>query len=170
MNVVLFGASGMVGQGVLRECLRDASVQRVVTVGRTAVEESNPKLVQVVHHDLFDLSGLKDQLRGHDACFYCLGVSSAGMTETQYRHLTYDLTVSTASTLAQLNPAMTFIYVSGAGFYAAMGPLLRVLYRLLPGSMTTTRQLGLAMLKLARRGWPEAVLEGAAIDAAARLP
>ena len=115
MNVALLGASGMVGQGVLRECLRDPNVQKVVCVGRTALDDRHPKVVEIVHQDLFDLSSMEDQLRGLDACFFCLGVSSAGVTEQQYRRLTYDLTVSVASTLARLNSAMTFVYVSGAG-------------------------------------------------------
>ena len=211
----------MVGQGVLRECLRDPRVSRVVSVGRSELEERNAKLLQLLRKDLFDLGDVDTQLRGLDACFFCLGVSSAGMTEEQYRHLTYDLTVSVASTLSRLNPSMTFIYVSGVGtdstehgstmwarvkgatenallhmpfkaafmfrpgviiplegiksktssyriFYSVLGPFLRVVYRVRPGSMTTTKQIGQAMIALARCGGQQAILDGAAINAAAR--
>ena len=115
MRILLFGATGMVGQGVLRECLLAADVQEVVAVGRTPLALEHDKLHQVLHSDMLDLQPLENLLQGFDACFFCLGVSSAGMTETRYTHLTYDLTLVAASTLARLNPQMTFIYVSGAG-------------------------------------------------------
>lgn len=115
MRVLLFGATGMIGQGVLRECLLAADVQEVVAVGRTPLTLEHPKLHQVLHADMLDLQALENLLQGFDACFFCLGVSSAGMNETRYTHLTYDLTLVAASTLARLNPQMTFIYVSGAG-------------------------------------------------------
>ena len=115
MRVIIFGATGMVGQGVLRECLRDPDVERVLAVGRSASAEQHPRLRQLVVPDVGDLSRIADQLAGYDACFFCLGVSSAGMKEDRYRRLTYDLTLSVARTLAALNPAMTFVYVSGAG-------------------------------------------------------
>jgi uncharacterized protein YbjT (DUF2867 family) len=115
MRVLLFGGSGMVGQGVLRECLRDSEVSAVLSVGRSSTGRSAPKLEELLLPDLFDLSSIEDRLRGYDACFFCLGVSSAGMSESEYRRVTYDLTVSVARTLARLNPSMTFVYVSGAG-------------------------------------------------------
>lgn len=115
MRVLLFGATGMVGQGVLRECLLAADVQEVVAVGRTPLAQEHGKLHQVLHSDMLDFQPLENLLQGFDACFFCLGVSSAGMNETKYTHLTYDLTLVAASTLARLNPQMTFIYVSGAG-------------------------------------------------------
>lgn len=115
MRVLLFGATGMVGQGVLRECLLAPDVQEVVAVGRTALTQEHGKLHQVLHSDMLDFQPLENLLQGFDACFFCLGVSSAGMDETRYTHLTYDLTLVAASTLARLNPQMTFIYVSGAG-------------------------------------------------------
>ncbi len=115
MRVLLFGATGMVGQGVLCECLRAADVQEVVAVGRTPLVLEHDKLHQVLHSDMLDFQPLENLLQGFDACFFCLGVSSAGMTETRYTHLTYDLTLVAASTLARLNRQMTFIYVSGAG-------------------------------------------------------
>ena len=115
MNVVIFGATGMVGQGVLRECLLDPGVERVVTVGRTALGQQHPKLRDVVHADLFDLSAVERELTGLDACFFCLGVSAAGMSEEAYTRVTFDLTMAVATTLARLNPQMTFVYVSGDG-------------------------------------------------------
>jgi uncharacterized protein YbjT (DUF2867 family) len=115
MRVLLFGATGMVGQGVLRECLLDPDVESVVTIGRTATGQQHPKLREIVHQDLLDLSPIQSELSGFDACFFCLGVSSAGMSEENYRHITYDLTLSVARTLSRSNPRMTFIYVSGFG-------------------------------------------------------
>ena len=115
MKVILFGASGMVGQGVLRECLLDPAVERVLVVGRTTTGRQDAKLREILRPDVADLAGVEDQLRGFDACFFCLGVSSAGMTEADYRRLTYDLTLAVAQTLVKLSPAMTFIYVSGTG-------------------------------------------------------
>jgi len=115
MKILLFGATGMVGQGVLRECLLAADVELVETVGRSATGQRHSKLREVVVADLFDLAAYSDKLSGFDACFFCLGVSSAGMTEEAYSRLTYDLTTEIAAKLVILNPAMTFIYVSGAG-------------------------------------------------------
>jgi uncharacterized protein YbjT (DUF2867 family) len=115
MNVLLFGATGMIGQGVLRECLLDPDVRRVQTVGRTATGVPHPKLREVVHTDLLYYASTEDQLSGFDACFFCLGVSSAGMAEADYERVTYRVTLAAAETLSRLNPGMTFIYVSGAG-------------------------------------------------------
>ena len=115
MKVVLFGATGMVGQGVLRECLLDPDVESVLAIVRTSNLPQHDKLREIVHQDVSDLSPIEDRLSGHDACFFCLGVSAVRMKEEAYRHLTYDLTISVAQTLAKLNPTMTFIYVSGAG-------------------------------------------------------
>jgi uncharacterized protein YbjT (DUF2867 family) len=105
----------MVGQGVLRECLLDADVEVVETVGRAATGVANAKLREVVHANLFDCSAIEADLRGFDACFFCLGVTSAGKAEAEYTRLTYDLTLGIAQTLARLNPQMTFVYVSGRG-------------------------------------------------------
>jgi len=115
MKIILFGATGMVGQGALRECLLDETVSEVVTVGRTATGQSHPKLKDRVAKDLFDLSALDADLRGADACLFCLGVTSAGMTESAYTRITHDLTLAVAGHLAQLEPGMVFIYISGAG-------------------------------------------------------
>lgn len=115
MNVILFGATGMVGQGVLRECLLHPSVERVLVVGRTRTGATHDKLREIVLRDVADLSSVDAELSGYDACFFCLGVSSAGMNERDYRRLTYDLTLAVAQALVRRNPDMTFIYVSGAG-------------------------------------------------------
>jgi uncharacterized protein YbjT (DUF2867 family) len=104
----------MVGQGVLRECLLDPEVETVLAIGRNATVEQHEKLYQIVHNDLSVLSAIEGKLSGYDACFFCLGVSAVGMNEEAYTRVTYDLTISVAETLAKLNPAMTFIYVSGA--------------------------------------------------------
>src|ERR1700682_4238664 len=115
MNVILFGATGMVGQGVLRECLLDPNVGAILSIGRSVTGQQSAKVRELVHLDLLALSTITDQLTGFDACFFCLGVSSAGMTERDYRRVTFDITFAVAETLARLNPGMTFIYVSGAG-------------------------------------------------------
>jgi uncharacterized protein YbjT (DUF2867 family) len=115
MKVILFGATGMVGQGVLRECLLDPDVQQVLSIVRTPTNQQHPKLRELVHTDFFDYSGIESQLTGFEACLFSLGVSSAGLDEAKYTHLTYDLTLAAAKTLARLDPNMTFIYISGAG-------------------------------------------------------
>ncbi|ATZ22880.1 epimerase [Streptomyces lavendulae] len=115
MNVILLGATGMIGRGVLRECLRDDSVTRVLAIGRTPLGVSHPKLREHVVPDPSDLSGLAAELPGYDACFFCLGVSSVGMKEEAYRRITYDLTLAVARPLAAANPRLTFVYVSGEG-------------------------------------------------------
>lgn len=115
MKVVIFGATGMVGSGVLRECLRAPDVAQVATVGRKASGRRDPKLHEIVHTDLYDYAAIEDSLSGFDACYFCLGVSSAGMSESDYSRVSYDLTLAAARTLARLNPGMTFVYVSGAG-------------------------------------------------------
>lgn len=222
MKVILFGASGMVGQGVLRECLLDPGVEAVLAVGRSPLiaaqtwpflgPAAQTKLRQLVQKDLYDLSSVEPELAGFDACFFCLGVSSVGMSEDKYRRVTYDLTLVIAKTLARLNPQMTFIYVSGAGTdstgkgramwarvkgetenallrlpfkaaymfrpgaivplhgiasrtrlyqisYVFMRPLIPLLLRMFPNSITTTEQLGRAMLHVTREGFPRPILE-----------
>jgi len=212
LNVLVFGATGMVGQGVLRECLLDPDVARILVVGRSTVGQQHGKLKEYVLPDVGDLSSIEDRLTGWDACFFCLGVSSAGMKEADYRRVTYELTLSVARTLAPLNPGMTFVYVTGAGtdstergrvmwarvkgatenallqlpFKRAVmfrpgyiqpmygitskTPLYRVAYsvsswlypvfaRLTPQWVTTTEQIGRAMLTVAKHGAPKSVLE-----------
>ena len=115
MNVLLFGATGMVGQGALRECLLADDVARVQTIGRTATGQQHPKLRELIHRDLFDYSAIEADLMNFDACFFCIGVTSSGLSEDEYTRFTHDLTVAAAQTLARLNPQMTFVYISGAG-------------------------------------------------------
>lgn len=105
----------MVGQGVLRECLIDDGVQSVLAVGRSSTGRTHPKLREMIRNDMFDFGAADADLQGYDACFFCLGVSSAGMSETDYTRLTFDLTLGWAQVLARINPAITFVYVSGAG-------------------------------------------------------
>ncbi|QEM70128.1 epimerase [Geobacter sp. FeAm09] len=115
MRVLLFGATGMVGQGVLRECLLDGEVAFVQTVGRTATGVAQPKLRELLHPDLWHYGAIEGDLTGFDACFFCLGTSSAGKGEAEYTRITYDLAMAAAQTLVRLNPHMTFVYVSGVG-------------------------------------------------------
>jgi uncharacterized protein YbjT (DUF2867 family) len=115
MKVILFGGSGMVGQGVLRECLIDPGVEAVLSVGRSPLGVAHPKLRELLHKDFTDYSAIEPQLAGYDACFFTLGVSSIGMDAERYRHLTYDLTMTAARTMARLNPGMVFTYVTGRG-------------------------------------------------------
>lgn len=115
MKILIFGATGMVGQGVLHECLTAPDVSQVMTVGRVSVEQTHPKLQQLVLADLMALDARESELQGFDACFFCLGVSSSGMSEDAYRRITYEVTLKVAKVLASLNPGMTFVYVSGAG-------------------------------------------------------
>ena len=217
MQVIIFGATGMVGQGVLRECLIDPGITRVLVVGRSPTGVHDPKLAEIIHDDFLNYSAIEAQLTGYDACFFCLGVSSIGMSEERYRHLTYDLTLAAATTLARLNPQMTFTYVTGAGtdsteqgprmwarvkgktendllklpfkaaymfrpgaiqplhgarsktawvqaVYTATSPLWSVLRRISPSLVTSTEQMGRAMIHVARQGYPRQVLEMADIN------
>lgn len=115
MRVILFGATGMVGQGVLRECLLDPDVTTVLSVVRRSGGESHPKLRELLHGDFHDFSSVARELTGFDACFFTLGISSVGMSEDAYRRITVGITAAAAATLAKQNPGMTFIFVSGAG-------------------------------------------------------
>ena len=217
MKVILFGATGMVGQGVLRECLLDADVESVLVVGRSPTGQRNAKLREIVHDDFLDYSAIETELKGYDACFFCLGVSSVGMNEERYRHLTYDITLAAAQALVRLNPQMVFVYVTGRGtdssekgslmwarvkgktendllklpfkaaymfrpaaiqplhgirsktswvqaIYVATAPLLSLLNRVAPKYMTTTEQVGRAMIKVARDGFVRPVLESEDIN------
>ena len=217
MKVILFGATGMVGQGVLRECLLDPEVESVLVVGRSPTGQRYTKLHEILHDNFLDFSAIESQLAGYDACFFCLGVSSVGMDEERYRHLTYDITMAAATTLAKLNPGMVFIYVTGRGtdstergslmwarvkgktendllklqfkavymfrpagiqplhgirsktawyqaLYVAATPLLTLLRRIAPKYVTTTEQVGRAMIKVARDGYPRPVLESEDIN------
>ena len=115
ISTIITGATGMVGEGVLLECLADPRVARVLVINRKPSGVTHPKLVEIVHADFHDLSAIQSQLAGHDACFFCLGVSSVGMSEADYTRVTQDLTLEFGRTLARLNPDMTFCYVTGKG-------------------------------------------------------
>jgi len=226
LRVIVFGGTGMVGQGVLRECVLDPDVAAVVSVVRRAtgpmLGRRSDKVREVVPESFYDYSRIEKNFVGFDACFFCLGVSSVGMKEAEYRRVTLDLTMAAARTLLRLNPTtggggMTFVYVSGAGtdssergrsmwarvkgetenallrmgfkaaymfrpgmivplhgitsktklyrgMYAAMKPLLPLLLRVFPQYVTTTEQLGRAMLAVAKHGYAKTVLE--AVDIA----
>jgi uncharacterized protein YbjT (DUF2867 family) len=211
MKVLIFGATGMVGQGVLRECLLDPEVELAVTVGRTATGAQDAKLREIVLADMKNYTEIEDQLAGFDACFFCLGVSSSGMKEADYARVTYDLTLAAAETLSRVNPQMTFIYVSGQGtdssergrtmwarvkgrtenallrlplkaymfrpgmiepldgiksktpayrlLYKICGPLLPALRWTFPNQVLSTREIGQAMLAVAKRGYEKQILE-----------
>ncbi|WP_339264708.1 epimerase [Paenibacillus sp. FSL R5-0470] len=115
MKVIIFGATGMVGQSALRECLMDDRVQEILTIGRKKTEQQHTKLSQIQLSNVAELSSIEHEITGYDACFFCLGVSSAGMKEEEYKRVTYDIALSAGTTLARLNPQMTFVYVSGSG-------------------------------------------------------
>lgn len=115
MRVIVTGASGMVGEGVLHECLKSDLVKEVLVLGRRSCGTTHPKLKEILHSNFHDLSPIADQLKGYDACFFCAGVSSVGKKEEEFHHLTYTLTMHVAETLAKQNSHMTFCYVSGAG-------------------------------------------------------
>lgn len=114
-NVIITGATGMVGKGVLLECLDHKSINKVLVIGRNPIGIEHPKLKELIHNDFTNFSIVKNQLLEYDACFFCLGVSSAGMKEEQYKKITYDFTLSLGKTLVDINPQMTFNYVSGQG-------------------------------------------------------
>lgn len=217
MKVILFGATGMVGQGVLRECLLDPRVETVLAIGRSPVGQRHAKLQEVLHQNFFDFSAIKDRLAGYDACFFCLGVTSVGKQEDEYRRLTYDITMAAATMLASQNPQMVFIYVSGLGtdstergrvmwarvkgktendllklpfkaaymfrpagiqplhgirsstawyqtLYSLTAPLLTLLNKVAPKYMTTTEQVGRAMIAVAGEGYPSKLLESEDIN------
>lgn len=114
IKAIVTGATGMVGEGVLTECLQDARVESVLVINRKPCGVSHPKLKEIIHKNFFDLLAIEDQLSGYNACYFCLGVSSVGMKEPEYYNLTYTLTMHVAETLSKLNNDMTFCYVSGA--------------------------------------------------------
>jgi uncharacterized protein YbjT (DUF2867 family) len=144
MNVLIFGATGMVGQGVMRECLAASDVEKVLTVGRTPTGQQDPKLEELVHAEMWDYANVEAELSNYDACFFCIGVTSSGMSEQKYTHLTYDMTLSVATTLARLNPQMVFVYVSGAG--ADSSETSRIMWERVRGKTEN------ALLKLPFRG------------------
>lgn len=115
IKVIVTGSTGMVGEGVMMECLANSQVSEVLTISRKPSGHTHPKLKEIIHSDFYNLSAIEEQLKGYDACLFCLGVSSVGMNETDYTRVTYDLTMHVAETLARHNPNMIFEYISGAG-------------------------------------------------------
>jgi len=115
MKVIILGVTGMVGQGTLRECLANPEVESILALGRSSIGMEHPKLREIVHANLFDLQPIEDQLAGYDACFFCLGSGSMGVSEDDYRRINYTLPLSVVTTLAKLNPDMTVVYISGTG-------------------------------------------------------
>jgi len=114
-NVIITGATGMIGKGVLLECLDSDLISEVLVIGRNSIGMQHPKLKELVHRDFSNFSDVRSQLAGYDACFFCLGISAAGLNEEQYKRITYNFTLALAKTLFELNPQMTFNYVSGQG-------------------------------------------------------
>lgn len=216
MRVIVFGATGMIGQGVVRAALEALDVETVLAVGRSASSVAHAKLQELVHTDFTDFSPVESKLSGYDACFFCLGTSAAGMTEEDYRRVTYEFALAAATVLVRANPSMIFVFVSGAGtdstgksrfmwarvkgetenallrlpfrgvymfrpafvqpvggersrtamyraFYLATGWLFPVLRVAFPRQVSTTRELGRAMLEVARHGAPSAIVESALI-------
>ncbi len=115
INAIITGASGMVGEGVLYECLQHSDVGQILVVGRRSCGYTHPKLKELIPANLYDLSSSEDQLKGYNACFFCLGMSSVGVKEAAFYKVTYELTMHFANTLCKLNPEMTFCYISGSG-------------------------------------------------------
>lgn len=115
LKVIITGSTGMVGKGVLLECIDSADVEKILVINRSPVGITHPKLKEIIHKDFFDWTAIREQLSGYNACFFCMGVSSVGMNEADYRRMTYDLTLGFAKELRALNDSMTFCYVSGAG-------------------------------------------------------
>ncbi|WP_201978604.1 NAD-dependent epimerase/dehydratase family protein [Hymenobacter rubidus] len=115
IRAILTGATGMVGEGVLLECLQNPSVEHVLVLTRKPTGRSHPKMTELLVPDLANLSAVENQLTGYNACFFCAGISSVGISKEEYERITHDLTLAVAETLVRLNPDMTFIYVSGAG-------------------------------------------------------
>ncbi|MCH8123983.1 MAG: epimerase [Bacteroidetes bacterium] len=219
MNVILFGATGMVGAGVLMECLDDPRVESVLAVGRRPCAVAHPKLRELIRSDLFDYGDATNHFLNLDACFFCIGVTAVGMSEAAYHRVTYDLTVAVAESLLDLNPALTFCYVSGEGtdstergrlmwarvkgktenqllrmalnaymfrpgfiqplrgvrsstrlyqvIYTVLRPFYPLLKRLLPKHVTTTVNIGRAMIRVAAQGYTQFVLENPHINSLA---
>ena len=115
IKAIITGASGMVGEGVLYECLQHNDVEEILVIGRRSCGYTHPNLKEIVQADMYNLSSIEDKLEGYDACFFCLGMSSVGVKEPEFTKVTYDLTMHFATTLSKLNPEMTFCYISGRG-------------------------------------------------------
>jgi len=114
-KVIITGATGMIGKGVLLECLDSNAISEVLVIGRNSIGMEHPKLKELIHRDFSNFSDVRSQLSGYDGCFFCLGISAAGLSEERYKRITYEFTLTLAKTLFELNPQMTFNYVSGQG-------------------------------------------------------
>ena len=216
MKVILFGATGMIGAGALLECLDDDDVSAVTAIVRRPTGHTHAKLQEIVHDDFGDLTSIEDQLAGFDACLYCLGISAAGMSEADYRRITYDFTIAAAQSLLRASPGLRMCFISGSGtsadsrmlwarvkaeaeqallrmpfssahmfrpaaifprkgvrsgvrsyriMYAALGWMYPVLKWLMPGNVTTSDQLGRALIRVARDGHEKSILEGVDLNA-----
>jgi hypothetical protein len=115
IRVIITGSTGMVGKGVLLECLDNPAVSQILVINRHTLNIQHPKLKEVITNNFYDLSSIEQELKGYDACYFCLGVSAFRMKEEDYHHITYDLTISVAQTLLRLNPGLVFCYISGQG-------------------------------------------------------
>jgi uncharacterized protein YbjT (DUF2867 family) len=217
INAILYGATGMIGSGVLIECLEDPDVKSVLIIGRSSAGVKHPKVKELLIQDFTDYSSVEDQLTGYNACFFCLGISSFRMPEDKYTKITYDFSVAAAEVLSRLNPEMTFSFISGQGtdgteqsstmwarvkgkaenavkshpfkavylfrpgyihpmkgvksrtkVYQILIPIFSPLYplmkRLMPGSVTTSENLGKAMINSAKIGYEHQVLENQNIN------
>jgi uncharacterized protein YbjT (DUF2867 family) len=209
IRAVITGATGMVGEGVLHECLQHPDVEAVLVINRKPCGVTHPKLKEIIHADFFDLFPVATQLGGYNACFFCLGVSSIGMKEPEYHRLTYTLTMHVAETLSRLNPDMLFCYVSGAGtdssekgrsmwarvkgktendlmklpfrdvyafrpgfikpikglkrthkFYRYINWIFPIGRSLFPNGFCTLKELALAMIHIAQRGYHKKIING----------
>jgi uncharacterized protein YbjT (DUF2867 family) len=222
MKVVLFGATGMVGSGVLLECLDSPRVESVLAVVRSVTGKSHPKLRELVHTDFLDFTTIAPQLSGLDACFFCLGATSAGMSEADYVRLTHDVTLAAANVLLSVSPQLTFVFVSGEGtdstergrsmwarvkgktendllampfkaaymfrpgyiqplrgvrsktpvyqaIYSVGGWLYPLLRALIPRIVTTTVNIGRAMIEVAAQDYPKSILTSADINRVAAV-
>ncbi len=219
MNVILFGATGMIGAGALIECLEHDGVEAVLAVGRRSTGRSHPKLSELIHADFLDYSTVEERLTGYDACLFCLGVSAVGMSEADYRRITLDFAVAAGEVLLRRNPEMRMCFVSGAGtkvdgrqmwarvkgeaeqallampwrsahmfrpagilpmkgvksgvglyraVYTVAGWLYPAVRAVAPAFLTNTVELGQAMIRVARDGYPREILEGRDIIEAAK--
>jgi len=115
LNVIITDSTGMVGEGILYECLRNENIEKILVINRKSCGYSHPKLTEIIHDNFSDISSLSDKIKGYNACYFCLGTTSMGKSETEYTKLTYDLTINFATTISQNNSDMTFCYISGAG-------------------------------------------------------
>ncbi|MDF2454278.1 MAG: hypothetical protein K0R51_271 [Cytophagaceae bacterium] len=208
IRAIITGVTGMVGEGVMHECLESQEVEAVLVINRKPCGVSHPKLKEIIHTDFFDFSAIESLLSGYNACFFCLGVSSIGMKEPEYFKKTHTLTLHVAGTLSKLNPDMTFCYVSGAGtdstekgksmwarvkgktendifalpfkqsfafrpgyihptkglkrvhnFYRYMTWMYPVLLKLFPNTVSTLKELGLAMIAVTKSGYKKKIID-----------